>query len=94
MVHQFSIQRTSGFGPSFAEVQDEPFQNDPTSYDLQLMPIFNDRTMLVTSWNKIHLNNEGWKISNSTVFLKQFSTTCKMHGTLCLLYNLINAALC
>jgi hypothetical protein len=40
MVHQFSKEQTFGFGPFFAKFQDEPFQNDPTSYDLQLMPIF------------------------------------------------------
>jgi hypothetical protein len=68
MVHQFSKEQTFGFGPFFAKFQDEPFQNDPTSYDLQLMPIFNDRTMLVTKWNKIHPKNGGWKISTNIVF--------------------------
>ena len=60
-MRQFSRERTFGFGPFFAEFQGEPFQNDPTSYDLQLMPIFNDRTMLVTAWNKIHSKMEGGK---------------------------------
>jgi hypothetical protein len=79
MVHQFSIQQTFDFGPFFAEFQDEPFQNDPTSYGLQLMPIFNDRTKLVTLWTNTYINNRGWKTSATSTNLIQ-PAKCAVHS--------------